>query len=113
MSRWQNRPTFEIWRQIVHEIGVHDDLADVIREWRAGQRDFIPQFSGRLEKDFGGNQRWDSTDMDSRLTAMAVGTFLARVDWLQVAQRLVEHADAGPWPKHSCVGVDCWCRQPV
>jgi hypothetical protein len=110
---WRNRPTFELWRSIVHEIGVYDDLADVIGEWRKSGSAFLEAFALQLEDDWGGWQGWDRTDVDSHLCALAVHTFLARVDWLQIASRLVEHADSGPWPKHSYSGLDCWCRKPV
>jgi hypothetical protein len=34
-----------------------------------------------------------------------------RVDWLQVAEALVQHEARGPWPPHQ--KMHCWCQKPV
>jgi hypothetical protein len=60
-----------------------------------------------------GYSDWNPADPETRLLATASRMLFSRTDWLQVADRLIEHADAGPWPPHCLAGSKCWCRRPV
>jgi hypothetical protein len=90
-TAWSNRETEEVFAEVLRDC---DDLAEVVREWTEmlGQ-DSIESYAQRLKKDFESCYGFDETDNESsRLTMVACSMLFERVDWRQVAERLLARA---------------------
>ena len=96
MSTWTNRATREAFQVALH--GAGDELAAIVREWEEALpgRDFLPAYAARLREDFTSSYGFDPDDPDGRLLAVAALLLLRRVDWRQVAERLVARARENP-----------------
>jgi hypothetical protein len=90
-TAWTNRETEEVFAEVLRDC---DNLADILREWtEMFGNDSIDSYALRLKKDFQSHYGIDETDHDScRLTMVACSLLFERVDWRQVAERLLAHA---------------------
>ena len=90
-TAWTNRETEEVFAEVLRDC---DYLPEVVREWtEMFGRDSIEGYAQRLKKDFESHYGIDETDQDScRLTMVACSMLFERVDWRQVAERLLAHA---------------------
>ena len=89
---WTNRSTWVVYRQLLTDYS-GDELAEAIAEWERDYpgQDFIPLLAEQLAEDLH-EEHVDAWDEDTHLfVATACEILLSRVDWLQVASRLVEH----------------------
>jgi hypothetical protein len=107
--KWTTRATLEAFREAFHLSA--GQLPEIIREWQETvDQDWLLAFAQQLEEDFRSIEI-DTWDPGTRLAALGAQMALDRVDWKQVALRLVEYAEAGPWPPHE--PVRCWCSKPL
>ena len=108
--RFRNCLTLEAFREVVHTCA--NELEEMVREWQESEgQDFLLAFARQLEGDFHRVHHFDLSDPEGRLTAMGTSMALSRVDWPQVAERLVEYSQEGPHPEH--LTVRCWCSKPL
>jgi hypothetical protein len=115
--QWRNRETFEMFREYVHDFGLYsnstetDLLKETITECqqKAGAN-FLESIAQHLHDDQWPYSGWNLSRIENRLTGWAYHALLKRVDWRQVAERLVEHEQKGPWPAHTV--PRCWCQRP-
>jgi hypothetical protein len=106
---WTNCATVEVFRLTVHESG--HELPEIIQEWiDLVGHDFLDDFARQLRADITSNFHYDEDDPHGRLTGLAMRQCLVRVDWRQLAERLVAYADEGH-PRH--LPNSCWCCQPM
>jgi hypothetical protein len=89
--RWTTKATREVYRNVLHEWG--RELPTFIAEWKEEGPGFALALALQLREDFGVTFGCDHRDPDSRLVAEACRAYLARVNWRQVAQRLVARAE--------------------
>jgi len=87
-TAWTNRETKEVFAEVLRDC---DNLPDVIREWmEMFGSDSVDSYALRLKKDFESHYGIDETDDDScRLTMVACSMLFERVDWHQIAERLL------------------------
>jgi hypothetical protein len=90
-TAWTNRETQEVFAEVLRDC---DDLPDILREWKEMfGSESIDSYAQRLKRDFESHYGIDDTDHDScRLTMVACSMLFERVDWRQVAERLLAHA---------------------
>jgi hypothetical protein len=87
---WTNRETEEVFAEVLRDC---ENLPDVVREWTEMLgSDFIETCALQLKKDFESHYGLDETDHAScRLTMVACSMLFERVDWRQLAERLMAH----------------------
>ena len=77
-----------------------NELAETIAKWQQECQDWdlVPLLAEQLEDDFATDyvDAWD--EETSLLVATACEILLSRVDWQQVAERLMEHVAGTPEP---------------
>jgi hypothetical protein len=119
--QWKSRATYELFRDIVHEWGLASrlptlDYVDVLKhsldeaKQKAGPN-YLAQFAADLREDHLPFNGYNACRPSVRLDAWAHHYLLKKVDWMQLAQRLEEHCEQGPWPRHT--PYRCWCFQPA
>jgi hypothetical protein len=91
ITPWTNRETEEVFAEILRDC---ENLPDVIREWtEMFGSEFIEAYALQLKKDFESHYGIDEIDQAScRLTMVACSMLFERVDWRQLAERLVTQA---------------------
>src|SRR5262249_2898459 len=89
--RWTNRATLVAFKEAVYYAG--EERPDVIREGREeASEDFLDAYAEQLREDFAENHNHGPRQPDAQFRQLACRMLLARVDWKQVAERLVARA---------------------
>jgi hypothetical protein len=95
---WTNPETVAAFRQVLLDSDGTAGVAESIEEWRdiVQGDDLIERYAEQLKEDlwsfWGGDE--DDRDPPTRFTNVLINQSLERIDWLQLATRLVEHAHA-------------------
>lgn len=90
-TSWTNRETEEVFAEILRDC---ENLSEVVGEWTEMLgSDYLDAYAQQLKKDFVSHYGIDETDTAScRLTMVACSMLFERVDWRQLAERLVRYA---------------------